>query len=79
MEGIELRTSMRARRSSPVLDRVADQLLGGGGPQGPRLWGERGPAWDAAAERERIRAASHRRHERIARRRRAVVGLVRLV
>ena len=78
MEGIELRTPVRARRGSPVLERVADQLLGGGGPRGPRLWGERGPSWDAAAERERIRAASHRHHERIARRRRNVVGLVRL-
>ena len=78
MEGTELRT-VRARRGSSALDRVADQLLGGGGPHGPRLWGERGLSWDAAAERERIRAASHRHHERIARRRRSVVGLVRLV
>jgi hypothetical protein len=79
MEGIELRTPVRARRSSLVLDRVADQLLGGGAPGGPRLWGERGPSWDAAAERERIRADLHRTHERRARRRRAVIGLVRHV
>jgi hypothetical protein len=79
VEGIELRTPVRARRSSLVLDRVADQLLGGGAPAGSRLWGERGPSWDAAAERERIRADLHRTHERRARRRRSVIGLVRHV
>jgi hypothetical protein len=79
MEGTELRTPVRAWRSSLVLDRVADQLLGGGGSPEPRFWGERGPSWDAAAERERIRADLHRTHERRARRRRSVIGLVRLV
>jgi hypothetical protein len=78
VEGIELRTPVRARRGSAVLDRVADQLLGGGDLQVPRLWGERGPSQDAAAERERIRAALHRAHARRTRRRRSVVGLVRL-
>ncbi|MDQ1627490.1 MAG: hypothetical protein QOI54_1234 [Actinomycetota bacterium] len=69
---------MRARRGTAVLGRVADQLLAGSDVEVPRLWGERGRHEDVSAERERIRGALHQAHQRRARRRRLVIGLVRL-
>ena len=91
MEGIELRTQMRARTGLTVLDRGIDGELGDDVPQVPRLWGEYGPLGggpadvsplarraegqatdegrDVVVERDRIKAAMHRAHQRRARRR----------
>ena len=43
MEGIEVRTRMRARAGLTDLDRGFDDRLGDDVPQVPRLWGEREP------------------------------------
>lgn len=91
MEGIEVRTQMRARTDLMGLDRSFDDRLGDDVPQVPRLWGERGPLGggpinaiplarraagqaseegrDVVAERDQIKAAVHRAHQRRARRR----------
>jgi len=91
VEGIEVRTRMRARAGLEVLDRGFDDRLGDDVPQVPRLWGERGPLGggpinaiplarraagqaseegrDVVAERDQIKAAVHRAHQRRARRR----------
>jgi hypothetical protein len=90
VEGIEVRTRMRARAGLEVLDRGIDDL-GDDVPQVPRLWGEYGPLGDdstnaiplarraagqasdegrdVVAERDQIKAAVHRAHQRRARRR----------
>ena len=91
MEGIEVRTQMRARTDLIDLDRGVDDRLGDDVPQVPRLWGEHGPLGDGptnaiplagraaglasdecrdvVAERDQIKAAVHRAHQRRARRR----------
>ena len=91
MEGIELRTQMRARTDLIGLDRGFDDRLGDDVAQVPRLWGEHGPLGgsptnaiplarraagqasdegrDVVAERDQIKAAVHRAHQRRARRR----------
>jgi hypothetical protein len=91
VEGIEVRTRMRARAGLTVLDRGFDDRLGDDVPQVPRLWGEHGPLGggptnaiplarraagqasdegrDVVAERDQIKAAVHRAHQRRARRR----------
>ena len=91
MEGIEVRTQMRARTDLIDLDRGFDDRLGDDVPQVPRLWGEYGPlgdgptnaiplarraagrasdeSRDVVAERDQIKAAVHRAHQRRARRR----------
>lgn len=79
MEGTQVRPAVRARRGMSVLDRVADGLLGADVPGVPGVWGERGTGGGAAsvgvagrlrdvgAERDRIRAAVRRAHQRRAR------------
>jgi hypothetical protein len=89
VEGIEVRTRMRARFGLTLLDRCFDDRLGDDVPQVPRLWGEHGPLGggptrslarrtvgqasdegrDVVAERDQIRTAVHRAHQRRARRR----------
>jgi hypothetical protein len=91
VEGIEVRTQMRAGTDLMGLDRGFDERLGDDVPQVPRLWGEYGPLGggstnaiplarraagqasdegrDAVAERDQIKAAVRRAHQRRARRR----------
>lgn len=91
MEGIEVRTRLRARTGRTVLDRGSDDQLGDDVPQVPSLWGEHGPLGggptnaipmarravgqasdegrDVVAERDQVRTAVRRAHQRRARRR----------
>ena len=80
MEGSEFRARLRARRDLLVLDRVVGDLLGVDVPRAPRLWGDEeahggeitaidGRARDVGAERDLIRTAVQRAHQRRARRR----------
>jgi hypothetical protein len=43
VEGIEVRTRLRARADLTDLDRGVDERLGDDVPQVPRPWGEQGP------------------------------------
>ena len=83
MEGSEFRSRLRAGRDLLVLDRVVGDLLGVDVPRGglaPRLWGDEeanggmkdatgGRARDVGAERDLIRTAVRRAHQRRARKR----------
>ena len=80
MEGTQQRALVRARRHLPVVDRVAEGLLGAGGFRAPAQWGDAGARGvvleDAGSERHLIREAVRLRHLRRARRRPLVNRIV---